>query len=378
MMGRRMVSHGLNCHSSSVYRQSGWFVETVLQSSIDHEVDMSTTSSSIWTTTGILDHLTPPPSRDRGSSNKLAFTRAAKVYESFQIGMETPETPAELILENTTTNWNLRDIKRRRTSLENSEVINEPPASASSMAMQSATPEDTMGVIQGVQDDASPESINNLEDELANTSLIEDDQPDLSMALEEPEHNLCPSSVFGVPEQQPQEGVKHTKGKSEEPLRRVGRPAYKSAAKQHAPTVNEMTVVASIVGEVLMESIKYAIQSQVMAHLDLWYDINIARFRATASDSESRAGVKLFKRQAEAIFVEQVSKHHWDHCFEHSPLMPLIDEFVEWEWGTAERSKGWAQQREAVASKITWDTNETTDISSQNCAWTQHLPSQPK
>jgi len=198
--------------------------------------------------------------------------------------METPETPAELILENTTTNWNLRDIKRRRTSLENSEVINEPPASASSMAMQSATPEDTMGVIQGVQDDASPESINNLEDELANTSLIEDDQPDLSMALEEPEHNLCPSSVFGVPEQQPQEGVKHTKGKSEEPLRRVGRPAYKSAAKQHAPTVNEMTVVASIVGEVLMESIK-----------------------ATASDSESRAGVKLFKRQAEAIFVEQMN-----------------------------------------------------------------------
>jgi hypothetical protein len=67
-----------------------------------------------------------------------------------------------------------------------------------------------------------------------------------------------------------------------------------------------MTVVASAVGEVLMETMKYG-SLIYLENLVYTISINQLYFRATASESENRAGVKLFKKQAETMFVEQVS-----------------------------------------------------------------------
>lgn len=293
--------------------------ETDLQG-IDYELDMSTSSSSLWTAPPLLDHLTPPPSRDRGPSQKSAFARAAEVYESFQIGLETPETPSGLSLEHTMGDWSVRDFKRQRTRLENDEAMSQVLATSNSTTAED-TPLEDMD-IQQLGSDASPESIHELEDELANTSLIEEEQLDLSMEQElDQELNLelqleldqdqyedqsmRQSSVFSVPEQPLRVELERTIAK---PVRRPGRPKleHTKASRGRPPAVNEMTVVASAVGEVLMETMKYG-SLLYLANLVYTTSINQLYFRATASDSENRAGVKLFKKQAETMFVEQVS-----------------------------------------------------------------------
>jgi hypothetical protein len=294
--------------------------ETDLQG-IDHEVDMSTSSSSPWTAHPLLDHLTPPPSRDRGPSQKSAFARAAEVYESFHMGLETPETPSGLSLEHTMGDWSVRDFKRQRTRLENDEAMSQVLATSSSTTAE-ATPLEDMD-IQQLRSDASPQSIHELEDELANTSLVEEEQLNLLMEQElDQELNLeqeleldqdqyedqsmRQSSVFSVPEQSLRVELEHTIAK---PVRRrPGRPKleHTKASRGRAPAVNEMTVVASAVGEVLMETMKYG-SLIYLENLVYTISINQLYFRATASESENRAGVKLFKKQAETMFVEQVS-----------------------------------------------------------------------
>ncbi|KAI8581868.1 hypothetical protein K450DRAFT_298233 [Umbelopsis ramanniana AG] len=256
---------------------------TELQS-VDNEMDMSLTSSR--NNASSVGDLTPPPSLDRGQSQKSAFVRAGEIYESFQIGMETPETPADLPIRPIVTSTDTQKFKRRKMSMSNLQSISEPPITPSlNLADDNVS---TMLSSQGNEGTGEPESMNELEDDLANTSLIEDTQPGKIMQLD----HITTGPEASLPAQET--GQIETVHESTSASINVDRPSFsqpitrrnytRSTARDEPPAVNEMTVVASVVGEVLLETMK-----------------------STASDSEAKAAVKLFKKQAETIFIEQMN-----------------------------------------------------------------------
>ncbi|KAJ2956207.1 hypothetical protein NQZ79_g7924 [Umbelopsis isabellina] len=243
------------------------------------EEDMSIDTSVIWTAAPLLDHLTPPPSRDRHDIKKSAFWRAGQIYQSFETGLHTPDTQIESSANQNEGVWIMRDYKRRRTS----EIIE----GESVNAYNDVQP--TSDIIPGTMDD--------LEDELANTSIIEDEQT-LSHAIKDRLVDVgmqCTSEYGNETEREFSEQPEILKEldslRQKENLNSIAQPNTqwdskhrKEAIKVPQTSVNEMTVVASVVGEVLMETIREA-----------------------TSESEVRAGIKLFKKQAEVIFVEQMN-----------------------------------------------------------------------
>ncbi|KAG2186334.1 hypothetical protein INT43_002772 [Umbelopsis isabellina] len=244
-----------------------------------YEVDMSIDSSTAWTAAPLLDDLTPPPSRDR-HTNKSAFLRAGQIYQSFEIGLHTPETQAESFTNQDEGAGSMRDYKRRRTS----EILKAKSVNAYNKLQP------TSELVPGTMDD--------LEDELANTSIIEDEQA-LSHANTDrlTDVGMDYTSEFGNEAiekeftDQPDILGELDSLRQKENINTIAQPStqwrsnhIKEPSKLPQASVNEMTVVASVVGEVLMETIK-----------------------ATTSESEVRAGIKLFKKQAEVIFVEQMN-----------------------------------------------------------------------
>ncbi|CAM0135250.1 unnamed protein product [Umbelopsis sp. WA50703] len=244
------------------------------------EMDMSIDSSDNWTATPLLDHLTPPPSQDRQDFKKSAFLRAGQIYQSFETGLHTPETPAISSTNQNAAKWNIRDFKRRRTS----ELI-EGESLKSYHDMQP-----TSEFVLGTMDE--------LEDDLANTSIIADEQP-LAQTISDQltdcgmEHNSEYGNESVERDLSPQPKILGELDNlmQKKNINTIAQPGSQwdnkhriESVKIPQASVNEMTVVASVVGEVLMETIKVA-----------------------TAESEIRAGVKLFKKQAEVIFVEQMN-----------------------------------------------------------------------
>jgi hypothetical protein len=228
--------------------------------SADHEVDMSISSSIVRNTASTVGDLTPPPSLDRARSQKSAFVRAGEIYESFQIGMETPETPAHLLMRPTMTSTDTQQSKRRRMSMSSLQSMGEPPITADlNLAENSVS---TMLPIQGNEGTDEPENMNELEDDLANTSLIEDTQTGNTMQHDHiptrPEASL---SAHGKAQVETVHGNTNENTHVDVNLPSFSQPATRreytrSTARDEPPAVNEMTVVASVVGEVLMETLK--------------------------------------------------------------------------------------------------------------------------
>jgi hypothetical protein len=227
-----------------------------LQSVVDDEVDMSISSSSVRNTAPTVGDLTPPPSLDRGRSQKSAFVRAGEIYESFQIGMETPETPADLPIRPPMTSTDTQIFKRRKTSMSSLRSLGEPPITTSLNLAESDKP--TALSIPENEGTDEPESMFELEDDLANTSLIEDTQIDDTM---EQDHITVISETSLTTQGAVQGQTVHDNTNVKVDLQTFSQPVTRrdytrSTARDEPPAVNEMTVVASVVGEVLMETLK--------------------------------------------------------------------------------------------------------------------------
>lgn len=221
------------------------------------EVDMSIDSSIAWTAASLLDHLTPPPSRDHHDIKTSAFMRAGQIYQSFETGLHTPETQAE---SSTNQNesaqnqnaWSMRDYKRRRTS----EILN-------------AEPEETYNNLQHTSD-VVPGTMNDLEDDLANTSIIEYEQALLHTKTDQStDIGMDYTSEYGIEaterqlSEQPEILGELDGLRQKENINTIAQPSTQwqrnysnNPIKLPQASVNEMTVVASVVGEVLMETIK--------------------------------------------------------------------------------------------------------------------------
>lgn len=227
-----------------------------LQSVLDNEVDMSISSSSVRNTAPTVGDLTPPPSLDRGRSQKSAFVRAGEIYESFQIGMETPETPADLPIRPPMTSTDTHLFKRRRTSMSSLRSLGESSITTDSKIEENVRPA-TLSILEN-EGNGEPESMIELEDDLANTSLIEETQNDDAMEQDHitavPEASLSTQGAV-------QDQTAHEKTNAKVDLQAFSQPVTRrdytrSTARDEPPAVNEMTVVASVVGEVLMETLK--------------------------------------------------------------------------------------------------------------------------
>ncbi|KAI9287074.1 hypothetical protein BC943DRAFT_221734 [Umbelopsis sp. AD052] len=221
---------------------------TELQS-VDNEVDMSISLSR--NNVSSVGDLTPPPSLDRDRSQKSAFVRAGEIYESFQIGMETPVTPADLPIRPTSTDT--PKFKRRRMSTTSILSMGEPPSM--NLADNNAS---TVLSSEGNEDTGESESMNELEDDLANTSLIEDTQTGNSMQLD---HIPTELETSVLEQETGQIEAVHESTKANTSLPSFSQPVTRrdytrSSARDEPPAVNEMTVVASVVGEVLLETLK--------------------------------------------------------------------------------------------------------------------------